>query len=110
MGCNCKNDDNGVKIEKTSNGKKEPIIIRATNLVVKVILFLMVMPVAGVIVPLFSIYLLFKVMFLNNEIDFSKNLKYFGKIILGKNKEDEEDEEDEYQFDEEDEFVLLDSE
>tara|TARA_R110000803_G_scaffold74903_3_gene139033 strand:+ start:10635 stop:10964 length:330 start_codon:yes stop_codon:yes gene_type:complete len=109
MGCNCKKDGNGVKIKKTSDGKKDSVIIRAIILITKGFLFILGSVLTVIIVIPFSIYLLFKIIFLNEGVDVTDSLKSIGEFIINK-KDKEEDEDDEYKFDEEDEFVLLDSE
>lgn len=108
MGCNCKKDSNGVKAEKSPNKKKEPIVIKSIILVTKTILFLIGSLITSLIIVPFSIYLLFKIIFLDEGVDVTDSLKSIGKILKKKDK-DEEDEE-EYSFDDEDELVLLDSE
>tara|TARA_R100000988_G_C3864529_1_gene100863 strand:- start:215 stop:544 length:330 start_codon:yes stop_codon:yes gene_type:complete len=109
MGCNCKKDSNGVKAEKSPNKKKEPIVIKSIILVTKTILFLIGSLITSLIIVPFSIYLLFKIIFLDEGVDVTDSLKSIGKILKKKDK-DEEDDEEEYSFDDEDELVLLDSE
>lgn len=109
MGCNCKKDKNGVEIKNESSGKKEPLVIRGLLLVTKSMLFLFGSLIVGIIVIPFSIYMLFKVIFLNGPIDVTDSLLSIGNL-LKKKKGDDDDDDEEFEFEDEDELVLLDAE
>ena len=109
MGCNCKKDDNSTNTKQTPNKKKEPIVIRGIMLITKSFLFIIASLLATIIVIPFSIYMLFKVIFFDEGVDVTDTLKTIGNVVLNKNKDDK-NQEDEYEFDDEDEFILLDSE
>jgi hypothetical protein len=121
MGCNCKTDSNGVEIKETNGAKKkkEPFVMRSILLVVKVLIFLIVSVIATVVVIPFSIYTLYKVIFLNEGLDMTESLVSLGKYLKkkGGNLEDDEDnfgdmddedeDDEEFEFEDEDEIVLL---
>ena len=107
MACNCKKDKNGVEIKETPKNKKGPIVIRAISLVTKTILFLFGSLIATIIVIPFSIYMLFKVIFLDGSIDLTDNLLSLGKILK---KKDNDDDDEDFEFEDEDEIVLLNAE
>tara|TARA_B100000767_G_C19544813_1_gene442358 strand:- start:36 stop:356 length:321 start_codon:yes stop_codon:yes gene_type:complete len=106
MGCNCKKDNNSVDTKQTPSGKKDPIVIKGIILITKSFLFILASLLTAIIVIPFSIYMLFKVIFFNKGVDVTDNLKSIGNVIFKKNKNND----DEYDFDDEDEFELLDSE
>jgi len=105
MGCNCKNDNNGIKVnENASNKSKQSLFIRSLIFLTKVIIFILTSVMATIIVIPFSIYMLYKTIFLNEGLNFNGILLSLGKKL----KKDDEDDEDE--FEDEDEFVLLNAE
>lgn len=104
--CNCKKSNNSENIE-TINEKsknKRPIIIRGLVFTTKVFIFLFSSVIATLIVIPFSIYMLYKVIFLNESIDVTEALLKIGKTL--KKKEDNDDAE-EFEFEDEDELELL---
>lgn len=108
--CNCKKDKNGVEIKGTTSIKKEPLVVRGIILLSKSILFLFGSLIATIIVIPFSIYMLFKIMFLDEGLDVTGGLLSIGKLLKKKEKEEDDeddDDEDEYEFEDEDELVLL---
>ena len=110
MGCNCKDDKNWVGNKDKSNSQSKDdkgLFIKILSLIVKSILFIIASVVASIIVIPFSIYMLFKVIFLDNSMDFTDALFTIGKRLK---KNDEDDDEEDYEFENEDDLILLDSE
>jgi len=109
--CNCKKDKNGVEINETNIDKKG--VSKTTLgllLIPKIFLFIIGAVLAAIIVIPFSIYLIFKVIFLDERLDVTDGLLNIGKYIKKKSEKKDEDDEDEYEFEDEDELVLLDAE
>ena len=105
MGCNCKKDKNGEDITKKKINKgKNPFLTKILIFTVKLIVFLMASVIATVIVIPFSIFLLVKVIFLDESVDVTNTLLYIGKKL--KRKEDT-DEEEEIEITDDDEITLL---
>jgi hypothetical protein len=101
--CNCKNKKNidipkGESSEKNKGFSFMKVIVFTT----KIFLFLFSSVIATLIVIPFSIYMLFKVIFLNESIDLTSTLLSVGKALKKK-----DDDEDEYVFEDEDEIELL---
>ena len=106
MGCNCKNDKNSVGTNDTTSQKeKQPLIIRGIVFITKTLLFLIGSVIASIIVIPFSVYMLFKAIYLNEGIDITNTLVNVGKTL--KKKETDDDDEEEYEFEDEDELELL---
>lgn len=111
MGCNCKKDENGVEIkDDTAKGGASKTTL-GLLLIPKAFLFLIGAALVSIIVVPFSIYLIFKVIFLDERLDVTGGLLNIGKYIKKKTeKDDDEDDDEEYEFEDEDELVLLDAE
>ena len=111
MGCNCKKDANGVEIKGKSSDeyKKKPLIEKGGMLVVKIFIFIFAAITATIIVIPFSIYMLFKVIFLDEgSMDLTAGLISIGKKL--KKKDDDDDDEEEFEFEDEDEIMLMNAE
>ena len=128
MGCNCKNDKNeeGLNEEKdfrvhTLDSSTKTVGSAALVMVVKIFMFLIAVVIASIVILPFSIYLLYKTIFMEESIDLTGAILAIGKSLKKKDDDeydddddddDEEDEEDEeedgYEFEDEEEIVLLD--
>jgi hypothetical protein len=103
--CNCKKDSKN-NIENVTNDdskNKQPLVIRGLVFISKLFIFLFASVLSVIIVIPFSIYMLYKVIFLNEGVDISGALLKLGKTF--KKKENNDDEE--FEFEDEDELELL---
>lgn len=102
MGCNCKNKNGNKNTVSTFEVLKEkhPFMGKLILYFGKVMLFLMSTVIVTLITLPISMYMCFKVSFINNEIDFTKNIfkliKHFKYVKNDDEDDDEDDDENEY--------------
>jgi len=102
--CNCKKDSKN-NIENVTNKdskNKQPLVIRGLVFISKLFIFLFASVISTIIVIPFSIYMLYKVIFLNEGVDVRGAMLKLGKILKKKEHND-----DEFEFEDEDELELL---
>jgi hypothetical protein len=101
MGCNCKNNDNQYSVGSDINLSK-----RILNYSLRTIMFslsLLTLP----IILIFSVWLLFRTLVLNKDVNIYEMLKFMAKTFKNKNNEDDYDDDI---YDDEDEYELMDVE
>ena len=108
MGCNCKKNENGEDITKKNlNEDKNSFFIKILIFIIKIIIFIMASAIISIIVIPFSIFMLIKVMFLDESIDLTNILLYIGKKLKGK---EDIDQGEKIEITDDDEITLLNSE
>lgn len=113
MGCNCKNNKKTAVGQEKQSEEKRPLIIRGILLVSKTFIFIIASILTSVIITPYAIYMLFKVIFLNEGTDVTQGLLTIGKMIKKKGSmydDDYDDDDDEFEFENEDDLILMDSE
>ena len=108
MGCKkCKDKRisiNPIQKEIDNSGIGSKILI----FFVKLVVFLFTGPIVAIIVIPFSLYMLFNVLFLEGNVDITSGLVGIGKMLTGKDVEEESDEEDDEDDDEYEEIGIED--
>jgi hypothetical protein len=106
MGCNCKNK-NVLNGESSSNEGKNALWVSIIEHSVKTLIFLLSLVFIIPIINVYLIYLLFKMVVLNKNIDtvdmLNSIIKLGKRLNVDEEEEDDEDEEEDY---EEDELIL----
>ena len=101
MGCNCKNDGNQYSVSSDVNLTK-----RILNYSLRIIMFSLSLLTLPIIV-IASIWILFRTLVLNKDVNITGMLKFMVKAF--KNANNSNDDDDDY-YDDEDEYELMDVE
>lgn len=101
MGCNCKNkkklEDKEITNQEVvvNNKKSESIFIASLNYGLRFMMFVLTTIISMPIVTIFTIYMLFRTLVLNKNIDVTGILFSIGKLIQKRNIEKDVDDKDE---------------
>ena len=108
MGCNCKNK-NVLDVNGSSNQERNAIWVSVIEYSVKVIFYVLGLLLLIPVINFYLVYLLFKLVVLNKNVDTLDMLNSVIKLgkRLNRDEDEEEDEDEEY---EEDELTLTDYE
>lgn len=101
-GCNCKTEDSVYNGENLSLGKN---ILKYTFKVSVFSLSLLTLP----IIVIASIWILFRTLVLNKDVNITGMLKFMVKAFKNANNSNDDDDDDDY-YDDEDEYELMDVE
>jgi hypothetical protein len=108
MACSsCKNKKDLSGIESV-NLKEEPIGIRFLTMLLKIFMFLVASVMVSVVVVPYSIYMLFKIIILNEGVDVNSFLHFVSKKIIRDKDDDDDDDDDDFEMLDDDEYVLYD--
>lgn len=103
MGCNCKNDGNQYSVSSDVNLTK-----RILNYSLRIIMFSLSLLTLPIIV-IASIWILFRTLVLNKDVNITGMLKFMVKAFKNANNSNDDDDDDDY-YDDEDEYELMDVE
>lgn len=111
MGCNsCKQKEKLKFSGEKVNINQEPLFMRGLIFVVKILLFAISLVIAIPIVIPFTVYMLFRVIFTNHSVDVTSGLVNVGKLLIKKDRDDEDEDGEDLNDYEEDELELMDVE
>ena len=103
MACNCKNDGNQYSVASDVNLTK-----RIINYSLRIIMFSLSLLTLPIIV-IASIWILFRTLVLNKDVNITGMLKFMVKAFKNANNNHDDDDDDDY-YDDEDEYELMDVE
>jgi hypothetical protein len=104
MACNCKNDGNEYSVASDVNLTK-----RIINYSLRIIMFSLSLLTLPIIV-IASIWILFRTLVLNKDVNITGMLKFMVKAFKNANNNHDDDDDDDDYYDDEEEYELMDVE